>query len=1248
MKHLNLADMDTSGLTLIEASAGTGKTWTITALYILLLLEQRLRPEEILVVTYTKAATAELRDRIRKRIVATLDLYAGSREPADELEQVLLTNRKIDGETAQKLLTRALYAFDDSAIFTIHGFCQRALLENAFESGSLFDSELTADQSILVAQVCDDFWRTRIMADEGPFMERLVSHGYTPDKLAAPFAGHLQNPDLRVIPETDDPDMAELIVQRDALVPAVTTMWQAERPTILHILNQANLSQTGYKPAQIEAAAAKVDTCLGHGSLHKRCDGLLAFTPARIEAAMKKGSIRPEHPFFALCGQLHDAVVRVENGFHDKLIHRQTELQGWLRDELVRRKQALNLRCYDDLLLDLHLALEGGGGERLAAGLRDRYKAALIDEFQDTDPLQWRIFARMAGLYTKSISSVGQGDEEEATQAYMPIRRGASDEVNAEIRSKAASYPLFLIGDPKQAIYSFRGADIHAYIAAALATDANRRWTLDTNRRSAAPLITAVNTLFATSNPFLNPDIVFSRVKAGRDRHHQLLHHGAPVESPLRFWVYPRADQTRLANKGAVAGETVTATAAEVARLLDGSYEIIPRDGYRRPLMPGDMAVLVKAHYQADQMQGALTALGIPSVQHGNATIFETREALDLLRILRAAADPARNALVREALVTSIMGLSANEVFFLLGDEEAWEVWLLRFRALHEAARNGGVIALVSRLLGECGARRHALAQTDGARRLTNILHCCELLHQAEQEQGIGLERSIVWLERRISGGMQDEAYLLRLETDANAVTLSTVHASKGLEYPVVFLPFAWDPPSMKNRRVLFHDDDGTLTLDLGSDMRDTDHKQRARLEQDAEAARLLYVAVTRAEFLCYVAWGGIKGAFESPLARLLHGESFKDAKSFGGASDLDILDAVTAVTAKAGDGADSPPISAQFMPVDLPAPPYRPAQDDTDRYTCREMQRGIPTDWRVSSFSGMVAGAERHLQPRDYDAIPSPAVSPEWFASEDDASGEFRAGLSIFDFPRGAAAGTCLHELFEQLDYSAVTDEALEQLSRTALQRNGYDRRWLPAVHGMVKNVITTPLLPGDPGFSLSHLKPGSWLVELEFFLPLGKLSGVRLRELFDGMLDPERHGEFAQVLASLQLQETRGMLQGFMDMVFEHEGCYYIIDWKSNHLGHRREEYHPDLLCESMASHSYILQYHLYTLALDRLLRLRLPGYAYETHFGGAIYIFLRGISPDNPLSGIYRDRPSAEFIRRANEILLAKAEPPGSLPE
>jgi exodeoxyribonuclease V beta subunit len=743
------------------------------------------------------------------------------------------------------------------------------------------------------------------------------------------------------------------------------------------------------------------------------------------------------------------------------------------------------------------------------------------------------------------------------------------------------------------------------------------------------PLVTAVNTLFASSaDPFLCRDISFTPVNSGREPEHGLIRNGLAVEQPLRFWVYPRADQTVAVRKGEACRSIVKTVAAEIARLLDGTGEIIDRKGHRS-LAPGDIAVLVKAHYQADLVQEALRSLGIPSVQHGSSTIFESIEALDLLRILRAANEPSRERLVREALLTGTLGLSANQLAAFLAesnDDSAWEQWLLRFHGLQEAARTGGIISLAEQLLGECGLRRQALAKIGGERLLTNIMHCVEMLHQAEQEQALGLEGLITWLERRIARKIEDETALLRLETDANAVQLSTIHASKGLEYPVVFLPFAWDAPSGKNEQLLFHDDDGTLTIDLGSDQRDL-NKARATGERAAEAARLLYVAITRAEFFCYVAWGCISNAHSSPLFPLLHGRTISDPKAFRATPDQKILADIQQL-GSAGSG-----LTASILPVDVPAPPYLPPWDTQKPFVCRTLQQPIASDWRVSSFSSLAAGGDRSLQPHDYDALPK--------AAQETTPGEMtsrQAEYSIFDFPRGSAAGTFLHEILEHLDFAVITDVQIEQVSRSSLRANGYEEEWLPAVGRMIRAITQVPLIADASQFNLTKLRKGDWQTELEFFLPVAQLSAERLRQTFDGLLNPSHHGQFSELLASLHFQQSRGMLHGFMDLVFQHGGRYYIIDWKSNHLGFSVSDYANDNMTSSMAKHSYILQYHLYTLALDRHLRLHLPDYSYEVHFGGAIYVYLRGINAESPDHGIYRDKPSAEFINRANRLLLA----------
>jgi len=1191
MKPLNLESINISGLNLIEASAGTGKTWTIAALYILLLLEKELRPEQILVVTYTKAATAELRERIRRRIATTLDLYTSGREAADDdLERLLMTTRPQNGLRAKLLLTRALYSFDEAAIFTIHGFCQRALLENTFESGFLFGSDMISDQSAIVKQVCDDFWRSRILSQPDDFVERLASEGYTPEKLVKPLEGHFQNPDLKVIPQVDEVPLAPLGIERDRLYAQACILWNSHRSAIIVQIEQACLNQQSYKPSQIEAASNSFDRWVSGGNAALLNNKLDFFSAQKIASKRTKASpFTPDHLFFKLCQQLSEVQNSIEHAFQSKIIACRHDLKRWLEQELAGRKKQLNQRAFDDLLLDLHLALEAESGVALAEKLRQRYRAAMIDEFQDTDPLQWNIFKRLGG---------------------------------------EQDYPLFLIGDPKQAIYSFRGADVFAYLNVGKSVSPENMHTLGTNFRSEAALVKAVTALFtAAPDPFICQDIPFHPVHSGRSANDLLLFDGIPDKQPLKIWVYPRIDGTKTELKPVATRSIVLAVAGEIARLLEPERVVISTSGRPRPLKPGDIAVLVKAHKQAELVQEALSALGIPAVQQGSATIFEASEALDLLRIFRAAAEPHREALVREALLTASMGLSANQVSSYVessGEHPEWESWLLRFRNLHSAAVSGGVVALVSRLLGSCGVRERVLSRVGGERCLTNILHCSELLHQIEREQGKSLAGLIAWLERRINAPGKDDAALLRLETDENAVMISTIHASKGLQYPVVFVPFAWDVASGKVDRALFHDDEGDLVLDLAGE---EENLQRAAAERKAEAARLLYVALTRAEFRCYAVWGGINGAVDSPLFRLLHCVSAEQGgKSFQALDDRAILAEIRYLSGTGDSG-----ISAELMPLVKPAAGYQRSESADTPYTCRSLGHPPRDDWRVASFSSMTSGAGHVFEPHDHDTIPvDTAAVPEL---PEQPSG----GLTIFYFPRGAKAGTCLHEIFERLDFPRLNCGSITSISQTSLAANGFHEQWLPAVSSMVADVSSARIIPDHPEFTLAQLKKGDWQAEMEFYLPIRQLAPDTLQSLFEGVLDENLFGDYYEVLSRLSFRQSRGMLQGFIDLVFTHNGRFYILDWKSNHLGMKMSDYNQDTMQISMCRSAYILQYHLYTLALDRLLKLRLPDYSYEKHFGGALYLYLRGISAGSPMSGIYCGRPLPEFIRRAGEVLL-----------
>lgn len=1195
MKPLDLATISLSGLNLIEASAGTGKTWTIAALYILLLLEKELRPEQILVVTYTKAATAELKERIRGRISSTLELLSSQRSTSEEyLEQVLLSSRLQERDKAKKLLTRALYSFDDAAIFTIHGFCQRALLENTFESGSLFGSDLINDQSTLISQVCNDFWRTHILSQPADFIEQLIAKQYTPETLAAPLIGIFQNPELRIIPHTTATPLAPLKSELRQLFSQLSTLWDSDHSSIVSQLSDARLNQKSYSPAQISVALSALQQWLSSANPAHDFKKLDFFSADKISKKITKQSpFTPNHHFFLLCQQIAAVKEAIQCAFQDTIISCQISLKEWLADKLQQRKSIANCRSYDDLLLDLHSALAASSGQQLAETLRLRYQAAMIDEFQDTDPVQWQIFQRL-------------GD--------------------------ATGYPLFLIGDPKQAIYSFRGADIFAYLAAGAHVAPENGHTLTTNFRSCAPLVHAVSTLFSTRpHPFLRNDIAFQPVISGRAAQDNLLLKSvASPEAPLSIWLYPREDQSKVTAKPVAVRTIVQSVADEIVRLLQPGNGLLTTRGSQKNLTASDIAVLVKSHRQAAAVQEALRAVGVPSVQQGGSTIFASQEALDLLRILRATAEPHRGTLVREALLTGIMGVSAASIAEYVtsqGEHPAWDSWLEKFQQLNMAAVDGGIVAFIEQLLDSCGVRAALLARIGGERSITNILHCAEIAHHAEREQGKNLAGLITWLERAIESHHTEDAALLRLETDDNAVIISTIHASKGLQYPIVFIPFAWDTAASKSDRTLFHDDTNTLTLDLADQ---DDHVTQTRSEQDGEAMRLLYVALTRAEFRCYLVWGALNSAADSPLYTLLHGAwGTFDAAAFPTQPDLTLLTDLQQHL----HGTETT-IATTFMPLrtadgeTMASPPVCSATS----YAHLSLSALIQDDWRVASFSSITSKICYSFEAHDHDASGNLSESQS-------LRNEARAfGTTIFDFPRGAKAGTCLHDIFELLDFSVLNSEAITTATVAALSKNGFSDKWLAPVAAMVADVTAAPLISSEPEFSLATLAAGSWQSELEFYLPIKQLSLETLQEIFAGLYDRNQFHEFYQVLSHLSFRHSVGMLQGFIDMVFTHNNRYYIIDWKSNHLGMTPEEYARPLLHDSMSHSAYILQYHLYTVALDRLLAMKISDYCYEKHFGGVIYIYLRGISRGVPDTGIYFDRPSPAFIRNAAERMLA----------
>jgi exodeoxyribonuclease V beta subunit len=1089
MNTLDPLTIPLKGLNLVEASAGTGKTYAISNIYLQLLVEGYLKAEEILVVTFTKAATEELKGRIRGRIVDALHAFSGNDKGDDFLKG--LVAKVTDGELAQRRLTNSLRSFDLAAIFTIHGFCLRMLHNHAFESASLFDTALVEDQTEMLLEIADDFWR-RTFYPMDPNVFKAVTREINRERLLNLAKKCMSNPLLTIVSG------------------AMTMADSGETP---------------------------------------------GFTGASI--------------------------VALRQQFID-----------YVRRESTRRKREENVRSYDDLLMDLFRALEGPGGKDLARSIRSHFRAALVDEFQDTDPLQYKIFRAIYG-------------ESDGT--------------------------LFLIGDPKQSIYSFRGADIFSYMEAV--NDVDRQYTLGKNWRSAGGLIKAVNTIFSEkTNPFVFESLCFQPVEQGNtDESGELAIEGSQDRSPFKIWFMKREPGKKNIGKGAARVIVGKAVADEIVALLTKSNEGKARvDG--RPIHAGDIAILVPTNWEAREMLRILKNSGVPGVVYSTENIFGSHEAMEMERLLKAILEPANESYVKAALASDMMGVSGDVLASFAEDEQAWDTWVEKFELYRLLFMSQGFITMARTMITRECIKQRLRAFPDGERRVTNILHCIELLHSASAEKKLGPEGLLKWLQEKRTKEKASEAdeYQIRLETDEKAVKIVTIHKSKGLEYPIVFCPFSWGGAETgKDSLVVYHDGDRTYqpTIDIGSPANESG-KSYMELERLAELIRLLYVTLTRAKYRCYLAWGAINETETSAMAYLLHYLSraqktlnLPALKDFiKGLNDEQMVEDIASLVDKSGGAIELMPIPAYSGLV------FRAPRPETETLRCREFSGHIERDWRTTSFSAIVSGRDQLAEMPDRDKGTDGVIPPSGMGHGEPG----RSIISIFDFPRGTRAGTCLHDILEHIDFTLENHDDVKGFIADKLSGYGFADQWTDTVYGSMVNVLSLPIMGNGSPFSLSCLTHHDRHHEVEFYAPLGLISPNGLGEVFRshmGKIIPDR---FDGLVEGLGFKPHKGMMRGFIDMVFHHDGRYYLVDWKSNFLGESIEDYRRERIDAVMEKELYILQYHIYAFALHQFLGVRIKDYHYDDHFGGVFYLFLRGIDPGKgPEYGLFFDRPESGLI-------------------
>ena len=1139
MKPLDITTIDLQGRHLIEASAGTGKTWTLTGLYLRLLLETEVQVEDILVVTFTEAATEELRGKLRERLVDGLLAFCGH-SSEDEFLQSLVARYQSD--EAQRKLLRAIRSFDNAPVYTIHGFCRRLLNETALESGIAFDNELLKDDSELRLEAVYDFFR-RHLEDGWPWLNE-----WTPEILSDQLRHWLGKPDLPLLgcqPPIDEQTALQAVQQAHE---AAAAIWHGCEPEIRQLLaTHPALNRRSYSKSNLPRWLAIVGENLVNGDPVLVPECLQRFTPAELQAKCKGEP--PRHEWFECLSRWQET--------HDLWLKaREWARAAWrcralreVRRNMENSKHQLGVLTFDDLLLRLDQALQGSHGESLAQWARSRYPVALIDEFQDTDPTQYRIFQAIYGGHGQS---------------------------------------LFFVGDPKQAIYSFRGADLYAYLQARRETPDVQ--TLAVNWRSSRPLVSALNQLFTRHPlPFRLEAVSYIEVEAAQAGDPPPLDY-----PPLRIWTLAGEKPW---NKGEAGERIVSAVADDIASLL-GSGE----------LKGSDIANLERKNAQAVQMRQALAARGIASVLKTDDSVFATPQADDLLRVLEAVAWLHDEERLRAALVTDLIGLTGDDLLQLEEQPDGWEGWVECFQHWQQLWRKQGVMAMFQAILVRQQVHGRFLNRLDGERCLTNWLHLAELLHRQHLQQNWGMEGLIRWFQRLIREEIRlpDDAEL-RLESDAQLVQIVTIHRSKGLEYEIVYCPFLWDGGDDKRIKppFLFHDPGQGYQahLELGSpDWRQ--HKKLAWEEQQAEELRLAYVALTRARRHCTLVTGWIKSVNQSPIGWLLHGEKLvrEDFTWQQMAEDLQALE-------NACEG--------NLRSIPLPEPKTRGAASSTAPEKTGKARRfpgTIPQPWQVTSYSGLVSG-QAHEQP-DYDQL---------FPREPEDEDRI--------FPIGPKAGVCLHAILEHLDFTQPVAKQWHKVLTPALSRGGFHAIEPEPLCSWLQGVLATPLEEGD-FFCLQQLPNGDRIDEMAFYLPMGEIQADRLRALLSDHLPSPT---LRRAAARLNASTVQGYLKGFVDLIFRRGGRYWVVDYKSNYLAASPAGYTEEAMTEAVAQAHYYLQYLLYTVALHRFLKLRLKDYDYDEHFGGVYYLFLRGMTPQTgPQCGIYRDRPSRAMIEALEQWL------------
>ena len=1202
---LNPITLPLNQISLIEASAGTGKTYTIGSLYLRLLLKagennfsRPLNVEEILVVTFTEMATEELKKKIRERITDAIDKLTAFAETQDKSafkndEFLIALCQDLDIFEAIHRLKLAEQNMDLAAIYTIHGFCRRMLMQYAFHSGIHFNLELIKDQSDLLARFANEFWREHFYPLDFESSNFIAAELVSPENVLSLLKADLGK-DLNV--EIENKQALSVSMQiflqqylggRQKALNELKAFWLENADEIsLIITNELekdypkdqlkSLNRKKYQVKRLEDWINKINQWSNNSRDYQINTTLKEyFLQSSIEKNYeeqtdKNKDKKPATPFYApIFEELEkrvNALISPDLLRRIILYHYRQGLQQKLLDYKLNHQE----KSFDDLLRLLCEALQGAQGDELAEMIRFQYPFAMIDEFQDTDSKQYAIFSK---IYR---------DNSEKNTGFI------------------------MIGDPKQAIYRFRGADIFTYLKAS--DEAQSRFELTKNYRSEKNLVDGVNALFDfPKSPFIYQNINFTAVDS-RDDHLRFYLNGK-AEPAYRFYL-TKSDKV---NKT----EMVKICAISIQHWLKSATEnqaVFQNEDTCKTLQAANIAVLVRDKNEAALVKNELQKLGIASVYLSDQnSVFDSNVAKELAWVLKACLNVAERPILN-AIATALFGLNTADIHQIQQNEADWQRWADSFAQYQQTWQRQGILAMLHQILLEQGISERLLSQATGERDLTDFLHLAEILQQAatlhESEAAL-----LSWFEKQIQGEGRQEAQI-RLESKRQLVKIVSIHKSKGLEYDLVWLPFLAVPskiPTAGDMNVYYSKERDETLWDMENRNLNTLYE-----ETFAEELRLLYVALTRAKYqMAFALPAQFDKKWNALHYVLSQGEIGKEI-ALSVTKDTETL--LQTFKEKMQDNVEI------CTKPNLEAFPALSINTKNDELKAAEFTGNIEQDWRITSFTSIEQAHRRqnylaestgkkHVvfdDTKDYDSQNSIEISTA-LLNENESN--------ILDLPRGKQVGTALHRHFENCYFSDLANtEEIDKL-RQSLQ---LDETFTEPLQNWLQQISHTPL---SNEIALADLANKDCIKEMPFYLAIREHFDV---DAFNRALKAHHH------LPSepLQFEQIQGMVRGSIDLVFRHNGKYYIVDYKSNFLGSTLADYNQEALKKEMLHSHYDWQYLIYTLALHRYLQSVVPDYDYARDFGGVFYLFLRGMNGE-PRSGVFYDRPSVELITELDGV-------------